>query len=76
MLSTMPYQKRLKKTYGAIESQTQSESFNSTGGGVLGASTQYNQNNNNNVSNFMPLYFDIVFYIQSLVIIFQTNTAC
>ena len=49
----MPYQKRLKKTYGAIESRAQSGSDNKFGGGGLDSTGDTNfTNNNNNVSNF------------------------
>ena len=48
----MPYQKRLKKTYGAIESQAQSvgPSNNIDGDGGFGSTKQNPSNNNNNVS--------------------------
>ena len=49
----MPYQKRLKKTYGAIESRAQSGSDYKIGGGGLDSTGDTNfTNNNNNVSNF------------------------
>ena len=49
----MPYQKRLKKTYGAIESRGQSGSDYKFGGGGLDSTGDTNfTNNNNNVSNF------------------------
>ena len=49
----MPYQKRLKKTYGAIESRAQSGSDYKFGGGGLDSTGDTNfTNNNNNVSNF------------------------
>ena len=49
----MPYQKRLKKTYGAIESRAQSGSDNKFGGGGLDSTGDTTfTNNNNNVSNF------------------------
>ena len=48
----MPYQKRLKKTYGAIESRAQSGSDYKIGGGGLDSTGDTNfTNNNNNVSN-------------------------
>ena len=51
----MPYQKRLQKTYGSIESQVQPGSSYSNGGvgdgGVVGDPSKHNlSNNNNNVS--------------------------
>ena len=48
----MPYQKRIKKTYGAIESQAQSTgpSNNIGGDGGFGNIKQNPSNNNNNVS--------------------------
>ena len=49
----MPYQKRLKKTYGAVESRAHSGSDNKFGGGCLDSTGDTNlTNNNNNVSNF------------------------
>ena len=49
----MPYQKRLKKTYGAIESRAQSGSDYKFGGGGLDSTGDTTfTNNNNNVSNF------------------------
>ena len=49
----MPYQKRLKKTYGAIESRAQSGSDYKFGGGGLDSTGDTNfTNNNNNVSTF------------------------
>ena len=49
----MPYQKRLKKTYGAIESRAQSGSDNKFGGGGLDSTGDTTfTNNNNNVSTF------------------------
>ena len=48
----MPYQKRQKKTYGAIESRAQSGLDNKFGGGGLDSTGDTNfTNNNNNVSN-------------------------
>ena len=49
--SNMPYQKRLQKSYGAIESQAQSGSSNNGDGG-FGSTKQNLPNNNNNVSIF------------------------
>ena len=51
----MPYQKKLQKTYGSIESQVQpGSSYNNGGvgdGGGFGNPSKYNlSNNNNNVS--------------------------
>ena len=51
----MPYQKRLQKTYGSIESQVQPGSSYSNGGvgdgGGVGDPSKHNlSNNNNNVS--------------------------
>ena len=51
----MPYQKRLQKTYGSIESQVQPGSSYSNGGvgdgGGVGNPSKHNlSNNNNNVS--------------------------
>ena len=49
----MPYQKRLKKTYGAVESRAHSGSDNKFGGGCLDSTGDTTfTNNNNNVSNF------------------------
>ena len=56
----MPYQKRLQKTYGSIESQVQPGSSYSNGGvgdgGGVGDQSKHNlSNNNNNVSFKMPI---------------------
>ena len=56
----MPYQKRLQKTYGSIESQVQPGSSYSNGGvgdgGGVGDQSKHNlSNNNNNVSFKMSI---------------------
>ena len=55
----MPYQKRLQKTYGSIESQVQPESSYSNGGvgdgGGVGDPSKHNLSNNNNVSFKMSI---------------------
>ena len=56
----MPYQKRLQKSYGSIESQVQPGSSYSNGGvgdgGGVGDQSKHNlSNNNNNVSFDMSI---------------------
>ena len=47
-LSKMPYQSSRNKTYGAIESQAQSNGYYGAGGGGGGVNTQQLYPNNNN----------------------------
>ena len=55
----MPYQKKLQKTYGSIESQVQpGSSYNNGGvgdGGGFGNPSKYNLSNNNNNVSFIFL---------------------
>ena len=66
----MPYQKKLQKTYGSIESQVQpGSSYNNGGvgdGGGFGNPSKYNlSSNNNNVSFILSMQEFILLVIKS-----------